>query len=192
MKIKFDKEPILKELEAEEKIKKYKTPKVKSIPRKKKRKARKVSSKQLPVQEEGQEGELREVPQPEPSFSIEQLEKLLAERKAKEYELREKQELELKRLAYEQAKKSAEEEIARIEQKEREKREKERIEIEGIIKQEILVPMIPINQQVFDICPICKMKTKKSKTKSDGLIISQEINCKNKLCNFHKIVNVKV
>ena len=140
----------------------------------KKKKLRKVSSSYIP------------------KLTTEQLEKLLIERKQKELEqknLQEKQSqilaLEQERLRLEAEKRKAEKEI----RLEKEREEKERKEF---LAKEILVPLIPINERVFDICPFCKMKTNKSKVRSNGNNLIQEIKCKNKLCTFRKIINLEV
>jgi len=201
-------EPILDELEEQEKTQpRYRTPKVKSIPRKNKflprykPKNRKYTRSKRPNVQR-QEKRVNSLPspspvnpdhsEPEPNLSIEQLEELLAKRKQKELEMKQLQESQLQILALEQERKRLEEEKVRIENElkaEKIKEEQERLEF---LKQELLVPLIPINIELFDSCPICKNKTKKSKVKKIGNLVTQEIKCKNKLCNFQKIVNLEV
>lgn len=201
MKINIDdnkKEP-KQELERKEKAReKYKTPKIKSIPRKKRKKYKPCKT---PHAEEGvacpspssnPDGMFLTTHQPEPSFSIEQLEKLLAERKQKELEMKNLQEQQLQMLALEQERLRLEAEKRTIEEEIRLENEKEAKERAEFLEQEFLVPIIPINPEVFDLCPICKKKTKKSKTKKNGNLVTQEIKCKNKLCNFSKIINLEL
>lgn len=122
------------------------------------------------------------------SSSAIKLEDLEAEIKAKKKLLKQKKKEEAERmliLAEEQTKA-----LELAEKTELEKKEKLQAEEEKKGEQDFLI--VPENDLLYKLCPLCKTKISKSYIKKMGTILIQNLKCKNKSCTYQKEIKIEL
>jgi hypothetical protein len=89
--------------------------------------------------------------------------------------------------------------LLKLKKEEEKIKEEERKKLEEIkIPQEIIktetqeIRLIPANDELLKICPLCNSKIKRSKVRRNGFDLIQHFKCKNKACNFRKEIVMRL
>lgn len=110
-----------------------------------------------------------------------------------EKEIKEKKKL-LKLKKQEEERKKEEEKLKQIEAEQQKVTDEINTIKNETVKENIQSVKLALPFEVISlkICPKCSAKLKRKKVKQQGFMIIQEIKCKNKMCDFHKEIILKV